>query len=159
MKIFAFTLLLLSISVSSFSQDRFFNTTNRKDVDYVLNEVLSNTKNKYNQVKIDSLRYENVIEFHYSDGEHQLYVEFNKNEKGGNKDLGIPDTLKYSFSALRGFYQDVFPFWKKYYEPEADYVQTAMTKHGKPNASELPTKRVAAFYKNAEEWILIIRHF
>ena len=70
--------ILFFLPLLSYSQERFYNTSNRQDVDHVVSEVLSNTKNTYNQVKIDSLKYPYAIQFHFSDGEHQLFIDFYK---------------------------------------------------------------------------------
>lgn len=119
--IFVFTIL-------SFHSEAQQTLNSVKEVDILLNEILSLTKNKYTFTSTDSAKGLYKFSFFYSDGTHSLTVRFYRISRGGSYDLGIPDTMSYRLADIRGFYQDVFPFWKKHYAFDADLEKT--TKEG-----------------------------
>lgn len=147
-------LFTVSLSVSAQLEKKFI-TTDRTDVTNVVNLILSNTKNQYKLEGVDTLTCGPCLLYHYSDGLHTLVISFIKLKSGGNSDLEIPDTLHYTFAAIQGFYQDVFPFWKKYYQPDAEMVDVAKTGNGKVIMHEDSKGTwVSTFNKGGEIWQL-----
>lgn len=135
--------------------EKYFKTTDRSTVSEVVNEVLSLTTVKYNQVQIDSVKCRQCIQFWYSDGDNFLYIDFYKTKEGGNKDLGTPDTVVYRFVAIRGIFKDVFPFWKKHFQNDADFEKTAIDKHGK--VIQFPSGYYASINGSNGFWMIEIK--
>jgi hypothetical protein len=152
-------ILLLIITASAFGQmEKTFSSKDSSDISRLINLVLKNSKNKYHLDNINTT-HENAIEAIYSDGIHKIIFEFSQVKSGGNHDLNIPDTMHYTFISVTGLYRDVFPFWKKYYQPDAKIKAIAKTTHGKVIITPyLKGKMISAFNKYGDYWELENRY-
>jgi hypothetical protein len=150
----------LFFSKYSFSQvERVFKTKDRQAVTDFVNEILVNTTKKYNQVRIDTSKQNNSINFWYSDGENFLNIYFYKFTEGGNKDLEIVGETYYGLQSIKGIYKDLFPFWKKYFEGDAEFNQVALSKHGKTMQIPYGGRKYVATFNGPDVWQLDIKDY
>jgi hypothetical protein len=152
-------ILLLIISASAFGQmEKTFSSKDSSDIPRLIDLVLKDTKNKYQLYNIDTSK-ENAIQVIYSDGKHKMIIEFARVKPGSNHDINIPDMMHYTFVSITGLYGDVFPFWKKYYQPDAKRSATAKMRHGKVIITPyLNGKMISAFNKYGDYWELENRY-
>ena len=152
-------IILISNAAAAQIQEK-IKTTSRADVDLIVNLVLNETTKKYTQVKVDSVKSRYYIDNQFSDGENLVNVYFAKYNEGGNKDLNITGSNYYRFARVAGVYKDVFPFWKKYFQPDADFLQVATNKNGKVvQLQSNGDNYSAAFNKAGDAWIIEIRKY
>lgn len=159
--VFIFGIIMLLICLftafsASAQMEKTFSSRDSSDITKLVNTVLASTKNQYHLDTLDVRRvtpkYES-ISVKYSDGTHWLRIDFTGIKSGGNFDLGTPDTLNFTFVELTGFFQDIFPFWKKYYQPDADMVTVVNDGRGKVIVvSYLKGTMVSAFNKDGDLW-------
>lgn len=135
-----------------------FKTSDRNIVTNFVNNVLSTTIKKYIQVQIDSVKCKKCISFWYSDGENFLYIDFWKISEGGNTDLGTPDTMYYKLATVRGIYKDLFPFWKKNFQEDAEFEKIAFDKHARVIQFK-PTRYVATFNRGEVFWQIELKEY
>lgn len=132
----------------------------RKQVFEVVEQLLATTKNSYKLVEIDSVKCRSCISFTYSDSVHKLTAFFYKDKSKGNYDLGIPDTINYRFGGITGFYLDVFPFWKQFFQPEADMIVVQGEGHGKViTLNEANKTWIVTMNKEREAWMIDARFY
>ena len=58
-----------------------------------------------------------------TDSKYYLMVKFGKYNVGENKAMEIEGKPEYIFSFVEGRFLDLFPFWKKYFDPNADPME------------------------------------
>lgn len=81
-----------------------------------------------------------------ADDEDLLVITFDIKYKGANKDLEIEGAKVYSFKKVSGKYLDLFPFWKKEFNPDADVEKTL----NDYNSREVVDKNTKAKFKLEE---------
>lgn len=112
----------ISLSAKSQSADILYNVS-KDSARMISDELASLAKRKF----VYSSTFENLkayaIIFKYRDANdesNELKIYFSVNNVGENRALEIQGTPRYYFYMVQGKFLDVFPFWKKYIEPEAD---------------------------------------
>ncbi|MEP6595229.1 MAG: hypothetical protein ABJA71_04745 [Ginsengibacter sp.] len=144
---------VLIIHTEAFGQmEKTFTSKDSSDIPRLIDLIVKNTKNKYRLKNINTI-HENTIEVIYSNAAHNLIFEFTRNQPGGDT------TSSYTFISLTGLYEDVFPFWKKYYQPDAKMAPTAKATHGKVIiTSYVEGKMISSFNKYGDYWELENRY-
>jgi hypothetical protein len=84
----------------------------------------------YQFVKVDSSKNHKSFKYIYSNGIKNVWISFSVLNIGGNKDLEIPDTVYYKLVSVIGPYKALFPYWKKYFQPNADLINLQKDGHG-----------------------------
>ncbi len=150
---------LLITSAGAWGQmEKTFSSKDSSDIPKLINLILKSTKNTYHLNNINTA-HENAIEVIYSDGTHKLIIEFSRIKAGSNHNLNTTGTTEYTFISVTGLYKDVFPFWKKYYQPDAKMAGTAKATHGKVILTPyLNGKMISAFNKYGDYWELENRY-
>ena len=145
---------LLTLQVCVFGQmEKGFPTKDSSDISRMIDVILKNAKNKYQLKNINTV-HENALEVVYTNGTHNLLIEFTRNKPNGNA------TLSYSFISITGLYEDVFPFWKKYYQKDAKMAHVLKATHGKAiiTSSYAEGKIISSFNKYGDYWELENRY-
>ena len=117
--------LFLVLTFTCSAQTVKFITDNLNDVRQTADSIALNAKRTYRfssegKIKdsyIYRIRYVNV-----SDTTDILPVFFHISMKGSNAALEISGTPEYFFHTTFGKFLDLFPFWKKFIQPESDKV-------------------------------------
>lgn len=113
-------LLLLFVNVYAFAQkqEAFF-CRDSANIKNIANLVIENTKNKYQLERVISQRQD--VEFWYRHEKHDLVrIHFKF----------FPDRSAV-LAGLTGNYEDIFPFWKKYFQQDADMAKMEKERSGK----------------------------
>jgi hypothetical protein len=143
--------LLLIYSSAIGQMEKTFSSKDSSDIPRLIDLILKNTKNRYHLNNINTT-HENAIEAIYSNGTHNLIIEFTRSNPDSN-------TTVYTFISLTGLYKDVFPFWKKYYQPSAKMSAIAKAAHGKViTTSYIDGKMISSFNKYGDNWELENRY-
>jgi hypothetical protein len=146
-------ILLCIISTPAFAQiEKTFTTSDSADIPRFINLVLNNAKNKYRFSNVNN-NHENAIEAIYSGGTYKLIFEFSRIELPADSNSNMPHPVQYVFNSVTGPYKDLFPFWKKYFQPGDKMKATAKSAHGQP--ATIPYRNgemIATFIKYGDNW-------
>ncbi|WP_407479940.1 hypothetical protein [Elizabethkingia anophelis] len=98
----------------------------------------------------------NVIEYtleNTNSPQKKVYVTFEWFTKGGNSDLNIKGEKYYVFKEATGAFLDMFPFWKKEVQPNANTDKTYETH---PTYSYINSKQKVwfNFFRTSSGWIM-----
>ncbi len=142
--------LLLTLSAAAYGQmEKTFISKDSSDINKLINIVVTGASHKYHLITIDTV-HENAIEAVYSDGSHKLIFEF-LHISGINANAANP--VLYTFISVTGPFKDLFPFWKKYYEPDAKMNATLKASHGKIVARPyLDKQMICGFNRYGDNW-------
>ena len=145
-------LIALLVCFTTYGQDaEFFNKIRNLDEVGVENLAIELAGMTRNQFKIDSKQETDegiVITFAKSDlstDDVVLKVVFEKFMEGENKALEVKGVKKYSFYGVTYNYLDLFPFWQKYFSPNAT-KESVLTNYSQQK-SELKTNGNWWLYK------------
>lgn len=83
-----------------------------------------------------------------------LTVTFRIDYLGENKDLERQGVKTYKLKHLKGTYLQIFPFWKKYYYPEAE-LEPTLTDYKKQKFIDFPKKLDFYIQEDNDRWILL----
>lgn len=116
-------LFILFISSNSFSQnaDLFYNVS-KDSAKLIADDLAAIAKSKYQFVSFTENPKRGGAIFYYKDADNddnRLSVYF----RIYNETLEISGTPRYYFYKVEAKFLDVFPFWKKYIQPDADDVK------------------------------------
>ena len=124
-------LLFLVINVNAFAQTFF--SSDSAGTKNIADLIIENTKNKY-QLENVIARKEN-IEFRYRHGPRSLIrIHF--------QIFPDPGAKLFILKGLTGNYEDIFPFWKKYFQADADTTAIESTGNAKSAAFNFLTKEI-----------------
>jgi len=139
--------LLLVTQIKTFAQlQHIFVIKNYKDmeqkakmvIEIASNSYLINSMNNYN---------EGMVIYRCTSGSNNLTMEFTSISK-------MPGDT-FLFASITGIFEDVFPSWKKYYQPHADYKKVYTTGYSKTIVTPyLNGKIISTLYKENGEWHL-----
>ena len=118
----AITFVLLSIILSCNAQLK-FTSDNPKDMRTLADSIVSNAKRTYKFSSETPIKDSYVIRIRYvnvADTTDRLNVFYSTAMKGANQALEIVGTPEYKFHSAMGKFLDLFPFWKKFIEPESN---------------------------------------
>lgn len=146
-------ILLFIINARAFAQmEKTFTTRDSSDISRLINLVLKNAKNKYKLTNTNN-SHENAIESVYSDGTRKLIFEFLRINSSANQSSNTPDSIHYTFISVTGPLKDLFPFWKKYYQPDAKMNATLKATHGKTIQRPYQVgEMISTFTKYGDNW-------
>ena len=155
------TVLFSTIIALAQNADPFFHTS-KDSLKIVCDGLASMAKTKYTFISFSEnlKRAGGVITYRDTNNEdNRLSIFFSVYSEGANEALEIPGTPVYSFYSVRGNFLDVFPFWKKYIDPNADAEKTSNSNMTKVYLKSTRTyKPEALLYKNgANDFEIIIR--
>jgi hypothetical protein len=119
---------LLCVAFHAHSQEILF--TDSSKISQVVSAIVAEVP-AFHFVRVDSSRSKESFSHIYSDSTHTMKINFAIWKMGGNKDLELPDTVYYQLASIIGPYKVLFPYWKKYYQPEADLISLQADGHGK----------------------------
>lgn len=152
MKALIFFSVLIINTVAFGQMEKTFTSKDSSDIHKLIDTILTTTKNKYQLKNINTV-HENAIEAVYVNGTHNLIIEFTSNKPNGST------TTSYSFISITGLYEDVFPFWKKYFQPNADMTSIAKTNYCKPVIIPYAEgNMISSFNKYGDYWELENRY-
>jgi hypothetical protein len=148
---------LLCAALISRSQEILF--TDSTKISPIATSIITESPG-YHLIRIDTSQSKKSLSFIYSDGSNTLSIEFAIMKMGGNKDLELPDTVYYKLAAIKGPYKALFPYWKKYFQPDADLIEVQANGHGKVVIQPYKGKKyfVCAFNKSRSWWITFDMH-
>lgn len=106
-------------------------TTDIEQIMFIGNEIISRAKRKYNFDGANQIGYQ--LELKYTEAEPKsgakplvITVQFFAYMKDKNEALEIEGTPEFLLREIRGSFLDLFPFWKTYFDPEADLEKMAI---------------------------------
>ena len=115
--------LFLVLTITCSAQTVKFITDNLKDARQTADSIALNAKRTYRFSSEGKIKDSYIYRFRYvnvSDTTDILPVYFHISMKGANSALEITGTPEYSFHTAFGKFLDLFPFWKKFIQPESD---------------------------------------
>src|SRR3954453_9858940 len=123
-------IFLLIFCMRAFAQmEKTFTSADSSGIPRLINLVLKSAKNNYRLVNVNN-NHENAIEAVYSGGAHKLIFEFSRIKYPAGQRSNTPDSIQYTFISVTGPYKDLYPFWKKYYQPDAKMKASGKATHG-----------------------------
>jgi hypothetical protein len=148
---------LLCAALISQSQEILFKDSTK--IPHIVSSIIAESPG-YHYVRVDTSKGKASFSHIYSDSINTLSIEFLIWKIGGNRDLEIPDTVYYKLAAIKGPYKALFPYWKKYYQPEADLIEVQANGNGKIVIQPYIGKEyfVCAFNKGRNWWITFDMH-
>lgn len=117
--------LFLVLTFACNAQTLKFISDNAKDMRIIADSIALNAKRTYkfnSETAIDKSYITRIRYINVADSTDKLTVFYRKRMKGYNKALEIEGTPEYIFSRAFGKYLDLFPFWKRQINPNADEV-------------------------------------
>jgi hypothetical protein len=137
---------LLFIQTIAFGQmEKNFSSNDSADIPKLVKLIITNAKNTYKLKNINH-SHENAIEVVYASGKNNLVIEF-----AGNKtNDGV---TVYTFVSVTGLFEDVFRFWKRYYQHNAKGNAVLKAGHGKVTKTALAGgAMITSFVKYGDKW-------
>ena len=120
------TALFLVLAFTCSAQTVKFVTDNLIVVRQTADSIALNAKRHYTFSDEGFIGKSTIYRLQYvnaADKTDTLKVAFSKNTIGANKALEISGTTEYSFYIALGKYSDLFPFWKKFIDKNADTAE------------------------------------
>ena len=123
-RLFCFTILLYAL-VSKAQVSVPLRTAKISDVLATVDSAAQNAKNEYTLTKLDTAQGKLHGDMYFvltdkNNAEKKLILRFLKSKEGRNADIGIAGTTYYYLLTVNGGFLDVFPFWKKFVQPDAN---------------------------------------
>lgn len=144
-----------------FAKTTFF-TQNANVFELVANTIATESNSKVELTGVDTIGSVDkwyVAHYQTANEDEQFEIHFKQLKRGGNFDLGKPDTIFYNINYITGYFKTLFPFWKKYIQPNANREKVATDKHGElyflPDI-EKGKQLVFAFVKEGKSWSINI---
>lgn len=142
------TILFLAFSLLSQAQDRIMKVDQTTMMNLVDTLILS-AQSAYKIESADTTvkAYKNAMIWLASTDGKEVSVKFWKGEDG------------YYFENIDGPFADLFPFWKKYFDPQADMSKITEAGQSKVIFTKAgDANRRVVFQKSSPGWMIIVRH-
>lgn len=153
MRVLFLLFALIGIGISGQSLKENFKKLSPEELEVKLKNIIDLTGKDYKlNERITNKKPYEVFEYKYDN--RYLLIKTYYTLEGGNKDLEIEGVKKWTISSVSGKFLDVFPFWKKYVDENADPVK--VSEKGAVNSN---TERFLRMYKDSNQenfWILNI---
>jgi len=146
--ILLFALWFVCAPVNAQELDK-FNTSNSNDVVDIVAEVLHGSSVKYNLISIDSgQNCRQCIQFNFADSSRDLNIFFWK-PKGA--------VVTWRLNQIKGSLITLFPFWKRYFEHDADWKKIMASGNGQTNFVTITGMEcVASLHQERNVWMMNI---
>lgn len=153
MRVLFLLFALIGIGISGQSLKENFKKLSPEELEVKLKNIIDLTGKDYKlNERITNKKPYEVFEYKYDN--RYLLIKTYYTLEGENKDLEIEGVKKWTISSISGKFLDVFPFWKKYVDENADSVK--VSEKGAINSN---TERFLRMYKDSNQenfWILNI---
>lgn len=153
MRVLFLLFALIGIGISGQSLKENFKKLSPEELEVKLKNIIDLTGKDYKlNERITNKKPYEVFEYKYDN--RYLLIKTYYTLEGENKDLEIEGVKKWTISSISGKFLDVFPFWKKYVDENADPVK--VSEKGAINSN---TERFLRMYKDSNQenfWILNI---
>lgn len=153
MRVLFLLFALIGIGISGQSLKENFKKLSPEELEVKLKSIIDLTGKDYKlNERITNKKPYEVFEYKYDN--RYLLIKTYYTFEGENKDLEIEGVKKWTISSISGKFLDVFPFWKKYVDENADPIK--VSEKGAINSN---TERFLRMYKDSNQenfWILNI---
>lgn len=153
MRVLFLLFALIGIGISGQSLKENFKKLSPEELEVKLKNIIDLTGKDYKlNERITNKKPYEVFEYKYDN--RYLLIKTYCTFEGENKDLEVEGVKKWTISSISGKFLDVFPFWKKYVDENADPVK--VSEKGAINSN---TERFLRMYKDSNQenfWILNI---
>jgi len=130
-----FTLLFLVLTFICTAQTSLkFVSGNKGDMRTLADSIVLNAKHTFKYAKEGQIKESSVYFFKYvniTDTTNVLALYYNIKMKGENVALEVTGTPEYTFYAAKGKFLDLFPFWKRYINRNADIAKISTSQDDK----------------------------
>jgi hypothetical protein len=131
-KLFLFFAIIISLNAFAQKTEAFF-SSDSSGIQNIVNRIMEHTANEYHLDKIFNKR--NDVTYWYRHDEHdKIDIHFQK----------VFDST-WMLKTMYGKYEDIFPFWKNYFDESADMKATEIARKGRV-ASKPFSKGQVEFY-------------
>jgi len=119
------TLLFLVIALTCSAQKFKFVSDNPKDMRPIADSIALNAKRTFKfsiEKPVQGMLMTKILYTNISDPKDIIYILYSMEIVGENKALEIKGTPVYTFRSATGKFLDLFPFWKKFINPNLNIV-------------------------------------
>ena len=132
-------LILINTNVFGQKTEAFF-SRDSSGIKSIVSLIMSGTKNEYHLDKLFNLR-QDVRYWYRHDLHDKIDIHFQE----------VFDST-WMLKTLDGPYEDIFPFWKKYFDGNADMEATKTARKGKVVSSPFSKGQVEFYFSGGGDW-------